>query len=90
MVVDQAAQTLRWTLLSPEERAATAWVSPNEFHRLRPIVILLATTGAVWCCAVFWTYLSTQHQVWMSMPAHQGMAVSTTMEASGKGMAFVT
>lgn len=31
--------------------------------RLRLIVILLATTGAVWCCAVFWTYLSTQHQV---------------------------
>lgn len=31
--------------------------------RLRLIAILLATTGAVWCCAVFWTYLSTQHQV---------------------------
>ncbi|MFT3834142.1 MAG: sensor histidine kinase N-terminal domain-containing protein [Micropruina sp.] len=31
--------------------------------RLRLIVILLMTTGAVWCCAVFWTYLSTQHQV---------------------------
>ncbi|MCZ4088785.1 ATP-binding protein [Sinorhizobium psoraleae] len=31
--------------------------------RLRLIGILLVTTGAVWCCAVFWTYLSTQHQV---------------------------
>lgn len=31
--------------------------------RVRLIAILLATTGAVWCCAVFWTYLSTQHQV---------------------------
>lgn len=31
--------------------------------RLRLIAILLVTTGAVWCCAVFWTYLSTQNQV---------------------------
>ncbi|OHV79248.1 ATP-binding protein [Rhizobium sp. LCM 4573] len=31
--------------------------------RVRLIAILLATTGAVWCSAVFWTYLSTQHQV---------------------------
>lgn len=31
--------------------------------RIRLIAILLVTTGTVWCCAVFWTYLSTQHQV---------------------------
>ncbi len=31
--------------------------------RIRLIAILLMTTGAVWCCAVFWTYLSTQHQL---------------------------
>jgi len=31
--------------------------------RLRLFVILLAATGAVWMVAVFWTYLSTQHEV---------------------------
>jgi two-component system sensor histidine kinase QseC len=31
--------------------------------RIRLIAILLVTTGAVWCGAVLWTYLYTQHQV---------------------------
>lgn len=37
--------------------------------RIRLIAILLVTTGAVWCCAVLWTYLSTQHQVERALDA---------------------